>query len=283
MKTLSLSLAILTAAAPLARAEEEIDVKASEFLDVVETADGSIWKGVLVEQTPNVQYKLVTADGSLHVIKAADITKISRQKNKEFHHVSTASSDGEVRDSGDGADLTKHYEQGGGLPAPYATSGIRLDPSFAVVIPTGDISQTNVSFAPTVQGGYEFLFGNFGLEGGGLARWTYWQLPGMTNDAASTIETMGYVKAALHMSRVALHVGVAAGLDMNYVYSSQVMMSKTTTGLGVNLQSGIEVAATKNLALRAGFDYHPGTDTIVDGLPASISYYGILFGAGVRL
>ena len=283
MKTLSL--AILAALAPLAHAEPEVDVKTSEFLDVVETADGSIWKGVLVEQTPNVQYKLMTADGSLHVLKAADITKISRQKNKEYHHVSAASSDGDISDSrGDGADLTKHYDQGGGgLPAPYATSGVRLDPSFAVVIPAGDISQTNVSFAPTMQGGYEFLFGNFGLEGGGLARWTYWQLPGMTNDAASTIETMGYVKAALHMSRVALHAGVAAGLDMNYVYSSQVMMSKTTTGFGMNLQGGIEVAATKNLALRAGFDYHPGTDTIIDGLPASISYYGLLFGAGVRL
>jgi len=94
---------------------------------------------------------------------------------------------------------------------------------------------------------------------------------------------MAYVKAALHMSRVALHAGVAAGLDMNYYYSGMFDMSKTTTGFGMNIQGGVEVAATPNLALRAGFDYHPGTDTIIDGLPGSISYYALLFGAGVRI
>ena len=45
-------------------ADDEVDVRSFEYLDVVETADGSIWKGVVVEQTPNVVYKIATADGS---------------------------------------------------------------------------------------------------------------------------------------------------------------------------------------------------------------------------
>ena len=46
--------------------------------------DGSIWKGVIVEQTPGVQYKIATADGSLHVLKAGDVTKLSKQKNRDY-------------------------------------------------------------------------------------------------------------------------------------------------------------------------------------------------------
>ena len=60
-------------------------------------------------------------------------------------------------------------------------------------------------------------------------------------------------------------------------------MSKTKVGFGMNVQGGIDVAATPSLTLNAGFDYHPATDTIIDGLPGSISYYALLIGAGFRI
>ena len=271
---------VLCLFAARAHADDDVDVQAAQFLDVVETSDGSIWKGVIVEQVPNVSYKIATADGSLHVIKAGEVTKITRQRNKAVaaHVVPDATPVG----SGDG--LTRRYEpSGGGLPAPYATSGLRIDPSLAIVIPTGDIQMTNTTFSPTVSAGYEYMLGNIGLGGGGFTRFSYWRLPGDTKDAAWTLETMAYARAALHLSRVAIHAGAAAGLDTNYVYMAQVDMSKTTLGFGLNLQGGVEVAATKNLALRAGFDFHPGTDTVVEGLPASISYYAFLVGAGLRM
>jgi hypothetical protein len=56
----------------------------AEYLDVVQTRDGSVWKGLGIEQTPNVAYEIATADGSVHVIKAADVVKITKQRNKHI-------------------------------------------------------------------------------------------------------------------------------------------------------------------------------------------------------
>src|SRR5438132_5681269 len=67
----------------------DVDVTAFEYVDVVETSDGSLWKGVLVEQTPNVQYKIATADGSLHVIKAQDVVKLTKERNRAYRTVAT--------------------------------------------------------------------------------------------------------------------------------------------------------------------------------------------------
>src|SRR5262245_21332527 len=66
-------------------AEADIDVRSAAYLDVVQTADGSVWKGIVIEQTPNVVYKIATADGSVHVIKAADVVKLTKQRNKHYH------------------------------------------------------------------------------------------------------------------------------------------------------------------------------------------------------
>ena len=280
MKLATTLFALCTIAAlPRAHADDEIDVKNAELLDVVETSDGSIWKGVIVEQTPNVSYKVATADGSLHVIKAADVVKISRQRNKDAHARVTA----DTTESHDGGVSRRYEGGGGGLPAPFAKTGLRLDPSLAIVIPTGGMALPDTSFAPSVKAGYELMLGNFGLEGGAMTRYTWWRIPGDTKAAAWTLETMPYAQAALHVSRVSVHAGVAAGLDTNYVYFPQVDMAKTKVSFGMNVQGGVDVAATENIDVHAGFDFHPATDTVIDGLPGSISYYAILFGAGVRL
>jgi len=57
----------------------------------------------------------------------------------------------------------------------------------------------------TITAGYEQLFGNFGISGGLMTRFTYWQLPGNTKDALWTLEGHAYGQVALHVSRVAVH------------------------------------------------------------------------------
>jgi hypothetical protein len=154
------------------------------------------------------------------------------------------------------------------------------------VFPMGDITYTDASFSPDVRVGYEALLGNFGIGGGGLARYTYWRLqtpPANPQDAASTLETMAYVRAALHVARFAVYGGVAAGLDTNFIHSAMVNMTKTATGFGMNLQGGVEVVASPNVAIKVGVDYHPGTDTVIDGAPASVSFFAVNAGASIRL
>jgi hypothetical protein len=51
----------------------------------------------------------------------------------------------------------------------------------------------------------------------------------------------------------------------------------------MNLQTGVEIAASPMLGFRFAFDYHPGTDTLVDGSPASASFYSLGLGASLRL
>lgn len=266
--------------APLATADDsDVDTRSFEYLDIIETSDGSVWKGVIVEQTPSVSYKIAITGGSVHVIKAENVVKMSKQRNREYHvarpsHGAVATNDG----------VGAVYERpGAGLPAPFARSGGRFEPELAFVFPSGDISMHETSFAPSLRGGYEALFGNFAIGGGGLARFTYWQLPGDTKDAHWTLETHVYGRLGVHLGRVAAFAGMSIGVDTNYLYAHAASMSKTSLGFGMNLQSGVELAATPLLALRLGFDYHPATDKIVEGLDASISYYALTFGTNLRL
>ena len=284
-KTILLVASCLTSVASRVHADDtDIEVKSFEYIDVVETTDGSIWKGVIVEQSPNVSYKIVTSDGSLHVIKADDVVKLSKQRNKEYRATSRETGVGGLVGHLDDDGLTKRFEPSGpSLPAPMARSGLRFDPELSLVFPLGDITANNTSYTPSVRLGYEAVLGNVGIGGGALARYTYWQLPTMTSDELTTTELHAYVRAALHVSRVAIYGGGSIGLDLNYAYVSQAMTSKMTAGIGLNLEGGVEILATPSLAFKAGIDYHPGTDTILDGVPGSISYLSLMIGASVRI
>ncbi|HYV92671.1 MAG TPA: hypothetical protein VE978_12825 [Chitinophagales bacterium] len=50
--------------------------------DVVWLKNGSIIKGIIIEQTPPVQLKIQTADGSVYVIKFDEIDKITKEEVK---------------------------------------------------------------------------------------------------------------------------------------------------------------------------------------------------------
>ena len=68
-------------------------------------------------------------------------------------------------------------------------------------------------------------------------------------------------------------------------YSGVLGMSNTSLGFGMNLQAGLAVAATKQLAIDIGADYHPGTDTLNDMsmVNQSSEYLAVHVGAALRL
>jgi hypothetical protein len=290
--TLSALLLVVAVAGRALADDVDVDTRTFEFLDIIETSNGSIWKGVIVEQTPNVQYKLVGSDGSVHVIKAEEVTKISKQRNRDWRATTTVATAPTAVPSalaplpgqnGVGAS----YEAHDGLPAPIATDGVRIDPSFALVIPTGDGGKgLNTSFSPDIRVGYEKMLGNLGLGGGVMGRFTYWQLPSSAPDGLAmwTLETHAYGRLAIQLSRAVLFGGASLGLDTNYVNLGALgaNMSKTSTGLGVNVQSGVELIANEHWAARLLFDYHPGTDSI-PGAKTSAEFCAMSLGASIRL
>jgi hypothetical protein len=267
---------VLAAVAVTKSRADELDVAKFEYVDVIETVEGSILKGVVTEQTPNVVYKLATADGSVHVINAASVVKVSKQRNPRWRIATIEDSDVEL------------HTQGPSTIRP--ASGLRIAPELAIVIPTGDLLNIGgtplsyrTSFAPGVKVGYEHLFGNVGLDIGGLVRFTSWRLPEEIAAVAThyTIETHAYGRANFHLGRAVPYAGLALGLDTNYAGANGI--ATTAFGFGVNVQAGVNIAASRAVLVDAGVDYHPGTDVIEPGWDGSISYFALRFGATIRL
>ncbi|MBN1181612.1 MAG: hypothetical protein JXB49_04935 [Bacteroidales bacterium] len=60
-------------------ASKTIDVSLMPYRDIVYTKNGSIIKGIIIEQIPNISVKLQTLDGSIFIADDSDIEKISRE------------------------------------------------------------------------------------------------------------------------------------------------------------------------------------------------------------
>ena len=265
---------------------DELDIAAMEFVDVVETVEGSIWKGVVTEQAPNVFYKIETADGSVHVIKAYDVVKVTKQRNPKYRAApkrQALASEGSDDFVDGGPAVTTSFRP---------RNGVRIEPELAFVFPTGDLVDLGdspldyrASFAPGARVGYEIVHGNVGIGFGGLARWTSWRLPVEVANVGShwTLETQAYGRAALLMGRTAPYAGMALGVDTNHTFNNMSGVSSTAISFGMNLQAGITVAATPSALLELGVDFHPGTDTIEAGIDASVSYFALRLGAAFRL
>lgn len=54
----------------------------SEYLDVVYLKNGGVIKGMIIEQTPNVQIKIQSKDGSIFVYKMEEVEKMTKELSK---------------------------------------------------------------------------------------------------------------------------------------------------------------------------------------------------------
>ena len=312
--SICLASAALTAAAHRAHADD-VDVNAFEYVDVVETTDGSVWKGILIEQVPNQRYKIATADGSLHVLPAGEVVKVTKAKNVGWRHGAAAptptqlpppatgpvaTDDGQVTGTttpmttpevgnGSGNGIGAHFEPEENR---FAKTGLRLEAETTSVTPMGALTmaKTAASYGLGGRAGFELVMGKFGITAGGQARISWWNLPASTvkdqnNDVAWTLETMLYARAAMHFGRFAPYAGVAAGIDTNYVYSGLIEKSNVSYGLGIDVQSGLAISVSPRIALDLGLDYHPGTDSLnsMSKVQQSSEYTAFHFGASLHL
>ncbi|MGE0550204.1 MAG: hypothetical protein AB7O24_10135 [Kofleriaceae bacterium] len=259
-----------------------MDTRAFEYLDLIEMIDGTIWAGVVTEQIPLEQYKVVLTDGSLRVVNAPDVVKIVKQRNHDYRAPVAAGCPPPLGLPGDGVAVSgvSQPRRGG-----FAHPGVRLDPQLAVLFPTGTLYDAEVepSFAPNLRIGYELKFGNLGITAGGMARFTYWRLGRDNKDAFWTLETHAIGRATMHFGRVAPYAGVSLGVDTNYTYIEAGELRESAVGIGINLETGLAIAVNPGVAFDLGVDLHPPTDNIVDGSDERVSYVAVRLGASVRL
>jgi hypothetical protein len=74
------TLALLSATA----AADEIRAEDAAHLDVIHTAEGNIWKGVIVDQVPGKTYRILLVGGSTVVVPAADVSRLTKEPNPWF-------------------------------------------------------------------------------------------------------------------------------------------------------------------------------------------------------
>lgn len=116
----------------------------NNYRDVVHLKDGSIIKGIIIEQVPNEQIKIETSDGSVFVYKMNEIAKMSKEKISESQS-SRSNSD---------QDFTSPTAKG------KIIMGGSSDISFSSISPDGRDSQTEFKIRPTIG---TFVFNNFAI------------------------------------------------------------------------------------------------------------------------
>ena len=118
----------------------------SDREDVVYMKNGSVYRGTIIEQIPSVSYKIEIAGGSVIVIKADDVTKITKEDKKDME-----------------GNVVRHY---------YEERPIRPKPVYEYKFrPKGYFFQAQVEmealeFGFRIVNGYKF--GRFGYLGVGL-------------------------------------------------------------------------------------------------------------------
>lgn len=261
--TLQLCLAtLLVVAIPTAANADDVDVTQHSFWEVVYTADGSITKGIIVEHEQGKHYKISLLDGGLRVIPEEQVEKVSKEPNPHFRaeRRGMVAAPGGFPTGGVDHDVTE-LGTSRSIPRPLAHGGPRASAELAFVFPTMDLGDRDFlepSLAPTFRIGYEALFGRVSLTGGAMTRFTYWMLDDEVSDNVATwlLEIGAYGRGAVHIGRAAPYAGLSLGTDI--VYVTALGMSETASGLGMNLDFGLDVFTTPGVALGLGGTYHPG-------------------------
>jgi hypothetical protein len=243
LKLASLLVAVL--ALPRSATAGDLDPAVVQVWDVVYTADGSVLKGVIVEEVPGVSVRIVIAGGTSIVVQMANVTRFTRELNP-------AIASGPVAASG-----------GGGVARPerVATGGLRvgITPGIAEHF-EGDLA----TFYISGRAGWELPFEQWGLIPGGTIDF----LPNSGNYDADSFAIMGSVRAAYRGASVSPYIGFGLGMDI---------VGGDDTSLAVSMGLGVDLLVHKNVALTLEAKFHRGfADTYTETL-----YFGSI-GMGVE-
>jgi hypothetical protein len=245
VKPASLLVAVLLAL-PLSAHAGDLDPSVVQVWDVVYTADGSVLKGVIVEEVPGVSVRIVIAGGTSIVVQMPNVTRLGKELNPAIASGAVATS-------------------GGGLvrPARVATSGLRLGVTTGIA---EHFESDLATFYISGRAGWELAFDQWGLTPGGTLDF----MPDAGNYDADAFSIMGSLRAAYRGSTVSPFIGFGLGMDL----------IDGDTSIAVAMGLGIDLLVHKNVALSLEAKFHRGfADTYTE-----TAYFGSIgMGVEVRL
>ncbi len=86
----------------------------SDYQDVVYLKDGSIIRGIIIEQVPNKTVKLKTSEGNIFVYKIEDIEKMTKEENPNANNFNSRNNNSDRMDSGYSGRIELGYGAGTG-------------------------------------------------------------------------------------------------------------------------------------------------------------------------
>jgi hypothetical protein len=197
-------------------AHAEIDPAAVQLWDVVYAADGSVLKGVIVEEVPNTSVRIVLVGGSSIIVQMPNVTRFAKELNPAFQRgavaVATVSA----------------------TPAAAASSGLRIA-VLPMVATHSDVDET--TFMAVARVGYEIGLEKWGLTPGGAL--LYAADTGIY--ANDSVGIHGTIKAAYRGgSTVSPFVGFGLGVD--FVGGEEASLATLMT-------AGLELVVHRRVAL----------------------------------
>ena len=238
-------LAIVLLALPVSARAAELDPAAVQLWDVVHTADGSVLKGVIVEEVPGTSVRVVLVGGSSIVVPMANVVRFTKELNPGFAHPPAASAAARAAE-----------------PEIAATSGLRLGVMPGLAFHTEGES----TFLLSARAGWELALGRWGITPGVVLDFT----PGVGSYGSDGGGLAAAVRAAYRASTLSPFVGFGIGGDL----------VSDDTSLAIFMGAGIELLVHRRFALSAEAKFHRGFgDTYVQAL----SYAAIGMGVEVRL
>jgi hypothetical protein len=200
---------LIVLAPSLARAQE-IDPAKVQLWDVAYTSDGSVVKGVIVEEIPGTSYKLALPGGGSLVVQMANVQRITRELNPSF-----------VAGAPVGGAAASATASVAATPV-QATSGIRIGilPGVAVHSEVDD-----ATFLLAARGGYELGFNQWGVTPSFVAIYA----PGTSEYGNDSFGFAASVRAAYRAWSVAPVVGFGMGVD--FVSGDPSLATYMTLGL----------------------------------------------------
>lgn len=216
----SLVVAVALVAMPLAARADgpAIDPAVVQLWDVVHTADGSVLKGVIIEEVPGTSLKVALIGGSTLVVQMTNVVKLERELNPAFQGRAPRAEGG-----GGGAAAS---------PALSAPNGLRIGILPAIAVHS-EIDETTLMFTSYV--GWELGFDRWGLIPNVAALYAL-DTGIYGNDSFGAAAGL---RAAYRGTTVSPFVGFALGVDF---VSGDPSLSTAVVG-------GIELVVHRKIAL----------------------------------